>query len=41
MFGVQNEENLQSSHKFWVRDELILIQLIHHVQEILNISHVS
>lgn len=40
MFNVQNEQDLESFTELWMGFEIILIELVHHVEEIFNIAEV-
>lgn len=40
MFGMQNEKNFQCSHQLGMGLEIILVQTIHHVQEVFHITHI-
>ena len=35
---VQNKEDLQSPDEFWVRSEVLLVELVHHAQEVFDIA---
>lgn len=38
MFGMQNEQNLKGTHEFGMWLELLFVQLIEHVQKVLNVT---
>ena len=38
VFGMQNEQNLKGTHKFGMWLELLFVQLIEHVQKVLNVT---
>lgn len=38
VFRVQDEEDVEGFYEFWVRTEVLLVEVIHHVKEVLDVG---